>query len=57
LNKEEIDFEEFKVDIDITRESVLEQFPNARMLPVIVVDGDWIPDKQALIKLCESVRS
>jgi glutaredoxin 3 len=32
-------FTEHKLDIDFTREQLLEQFPNAKTYPIVVVDG------------------
>lgn len=42
LNTHSIPFIEHKIDVEITIEQVKEKFPSAKMLPVIVVDGNWV---------------
>lgn len=39
LNAKGINYREFKLNEDFTRENLLELFPSARTYPVIVVDG------------------
>ena len=42
LMQRQIPFVEYKLDIDFTREILLEKFSEARSFPVIVVDGFYI---------------
>ena len=39
LASKNIQFQEMKLDEDISRENLLEMFPSAKSFPVIVVDG------------------
>jgi len=39
LNTMNIPFTEHKLDVDFTREILLEKFPSAKSYPVVVVDG------------------
>ena len=39
LKQKNIDFLEHKLDVNFTREYLLEKFPTAKTFPVIVVDG------------------
>jgi len=39
LEQKKIDFLEHKLDVNFTREHLLEKFPEAKTFPVIVVDG------------------
>ena len=38
LSNNSIDFEEFKIGQNITRDEVLQKFPNAKTVPIIVID-------------------
>jgi glutaredoxin len=49
LRDNSIDFVEYEVGKDVPREVVLEKFPDAKMLPVVVVDGTWIGGRDELI--------
>lgn len=42
LSLNNIMYDEFKLDEDFTRETLLEKFPSAKTFPVIVVDGYYI---------------
>ena len=42
LNKERIQFNEYVVGKDLTKNELMEQFPLARTLPVILIDGKVI---------------
>jgi len=48
LVERNVPFTEHKVGHDIQREEILEQFPQAKKLPVIVVDGIYIVSKEHL---------
>lgn len=39
LEQKKIEFLEHKLDVNFTREHLLEKFPEAKTFPVIVVDG------------------
>lgn len=42
LNMKAIPFQEIHIGTDITRDQLVEQFPDARTAPVITVDGSYI---------------
>tara|TARA_B100000212_G_scaffold338351_2_gene314736 strand:+ start:2522 stop:2776 length:255 start_codon:yes stop_codon:yes gene_type:complete len=42
LNKERIQFNEYVVGKDLTKDELMEQFPLARTLPVILIDGKYV---------------
>lgn len=46
LKAHNIPFTELRVGENVTREEVLEAFPNARMMPIIVVDGQQLSAAQ-----------
>ena len=48
LQERHIAFTEYKVGTDIHREKLLEMFPGARLLPLVVIDGDYIGTKENL---------
>jgi len=48
LMERNVAFIEHIVGHDIQREEVLERFPEAKMLPVIIVDGIYIGSKEHL---------
>jgi glutaredoxin len=39
LKNKNIPFQELALNVDFTRETLLEQFPSARTFPVVVIDG------------------
>lgn len=39
LNQRGVAYEELMLDIDFTREQLVEQFPLARQYPIVVLDG------------------
>jgi glutaredoxin len=51
LKKSNLAFEERIIERDITRDEVLEKFPGARMLPIVVVDGTWIGGRDEILRL------
>jgi glutaredoxin len=51
LKKNNLAFEERIIERDITRDEVLEKFPGARMLPIVVVDGTWIGGRDEILRL------
>lgn len=48
LREKSIPFTEIEVEKDVSREVVLDKFPGAKMLPVVVVDGTWIGGRDEL---------
>lgn len=53
LNDSKATFQEYKVGRDVTREQVLEKFPGAKSLPVIIVDGVQVADISSFKMLLE----
>lgn len=51
LNKADLNYKEYVIDRDITRENVLNLFPEAKILPVVVVDGTWIGGKDEILRI------
>ena len=49
-----MEFTEEKLDVDFTREILLEKFPTARSYPVIVVDGFYIGGYSQLSEMISS---
>ena len=49
LNKERIQFNEYVVGKDLTKNELMEQFPLARTLPVILIDGKVIGGAKAFV--------
>lgn len=45
-----IPFKEHVIDETINRDVVLSKFPDAKKLPVVVIDGTWIGGKNELAK-------
>ena len=37
-----LEYKKLMLDVDYTREELLEQFPNARTFPQITMDGEYI---------------
>tara|TARA_B100001029_G_scaffold178295_1_gene184739 strand:- start:37 stop:255 length:219 start_codon:yes stop_codon:yes gene_type:complete len=37
-----LEFEKLMIDVDYTREELIENFPNARTFPQITMDGEYI---------------
>ncbi len=48
LESRNLTYIEHKVDVEITREEVKKLFPQARMLPVVLVDGNYIESPESL---------
>jgi glutaredoxin len=49
-----MEFTEEKLDVDFTREILLEKFPSAKSYPVIVVDGFYIGGYSQLSEMIAS---
>lgn len=50
LKTAKVAFMEYTIGVDVERDAVLERFPDARMLPIVVVDGVWVMDIENLLK-------
>ena len=50
LSSRSMEYMERRIGIDITRDEFLEAFPNARMVPQIVFDGELIGGYDDLVK-------
>lgn len=42
LTENNIEYKEYKLDQDFTREELLSKFPGAKTYPVIIIDGNFI---------------
>lgn len=51
LKKLDLEFIEYKMNIDISRDDLLEKFPEAKTMPIIVIDNCWIGGYTELEKL------
>jgi glutaredoxin len=52
LSSKGINYSEMKLGVDFARESLIEMFPEAKMFPVVVVDGfniGGLPDLKKMI--------
>ena len=49
LSSKDINFTEFKIGRDLTREEFLERFPNARTVPQIYLDNQYIGGYDSLV--------
>jgi glutaredoxin 3 len=53
LNSKLVAFDYYSVGEDVTTEEVIERFPNARSVPVVVVNGNHIGGYEELRTLIE----
>lgn len=51
LAKKNIPYTEHIIDRTIFREAVVEMFPGAKMLPIVVKDGTWIGGRDELLQM------
>jgi glutaredoxin len=42
LNSLKVEYRNFTVGIDVSREYVLEKFPNARSYPIVIINGEFV---------------
>ena len=49
LVESNVPFVEYQLERDLKREELLERFPTAKKLPVVVVDGVQVADIRAII--------
>lgn len=54
LNSRLIPYTTYTIDNGISREQVLAKFPNAKVLPLVVVDGDYIGSTDQLNKYLDN---
>ena len=50
LTEKNVPFKEYSVGVDVQREDVLKKFPVARMLPIVVIEGEYVGSKEELIE-------
>lgn len=55
LTDKNIPYTVIEIGTDVTREEVLERFPGAKNLPLVVVNDEWIGSIEELEKYVESV--
>jgi len=51
LTKKQILYTEHVIGETVLREKVLDLFPGAKMLPIVVRDGTWIGGRDEVLKL------
>jgi glutaredoxin len=49
MKKQNISFEEIKIDVDISVDTVKTMFPEARTVPIILKDDVWIGGYDAMV--------
>ena len=42
LKDKQLPYAETVIGIDVTREEVVEKYPEAKTVPIVVIDGEWI---------------
>lgn len=52
LTENNFTYTEYIIGESITREAVLEKFPTAKVVPIAIVDGQWIGSKEQLLEIC-----
>lgn len=50
MKENNIEFHEYKIGVDVSRDSVISLFPAAKTVPIAVVDGVWIGGKTELLE-------
>ena len=56
LEQKNIEYTEFKLNVDFTREELLQLFPSAKTFPVVIVDDRYIggyDNFKLLLETCE----
>lgn len=51
LHKESVEYTEYIIDKTISRDEVLQKFPNQRMLPIVVYNSVTLADSDQLVKI------
>lgn len=52
LNTKNIPYAEHVIDeVEVTREEVLSKFPEAKILPIVVLDNTWIGGRDELMRM------
>ncbi len=51
LQKNNLPYTEVLIDEQISREDIKKKYPDAKMLPIIVVDGTWIGGRDDLVRM------
>jgi glutaredoxin len=50
LTNQRTSYEEIKIGEDITRDELLEKYPEAKTVPIIVIDNEWIGGYMELVE-------
>jgi glutaredoxin 3 len=50
LKNQRTSYEEIKIGEDITRDELLEKYPEAKTVPIIVIDNEWIGGYMELVE-------
>ena len=51
LQKENVEYKEYVIGENISREQVLEKYPDAKMLPIVVYESVKLADGDQLVKI------
>lgn len=51
LQKENVEYKEYVIGENISREQVLEKYPDAKMLPIVVYESVKLADSDQLVKI------
>lgn len=51
LNQHNLSYIEFIIGRTIHREEVVNRFPDAKILPIVTIDGTWIGSRDEIIKM------
>jgi glutaredoxin 3 len=51
LSENKVDYREYVIGLDIDRDEIITRFPDARLLPIVVVDGAWIGGRDEVLSL------
>ena len=53
LETTDLDYKEYKLNKDFTRDEILTKFPDAKTFPIITLDNDWIGGYDQLTEVVE----
>jgi len=51
LQLKQLNYTEYKIGVDVTRDMVVETFPAVKTLPIITIDGKYICGHQQLVEM------
>ena len=49
LVDKKLPYQEYAIGLDIDREDVIEKYPEAKTVPIVVIDGEWIGGYMELV--------